>query len=207
MTSDFIHIFEPSSVPDNKMTILALHGTGGGERDLISVVKRIAPNAAILSPRGKVLENGMPRWFRRFSEGVFDVVDVVNRNKELAAFVQEASVEYKFDLQHLYAVGYSNGANMALALLIQRPELLGGAVLFRPNLVLDPPVTPNWVGKRILFSFGQSDPYRKEEESERLRQIGQSSHGIISTYWYRGGHELSDEDLAVAKLFLEKTIA
>src|ERR1700760_3071890 len=109
----FIHRFQPA---DSHRTLLLLHGTGGDENDLLQVGAAIDPDAALLSPRGKVLENGAPRFFRRLAEGVFDEEDVVRRAQELSAFVREASETYGIDRAKLVAVGYSNGANIAAAI-------------------------------------------------------------------------------------------
>lgn len=198
----YIHQFIPATDPENKRVMLAMHGTGGDEHDLVPLAKELSPGSAILSPRGQVDENGMNRWFKRFSEGIFDMKDLVPRAKEYAEFLKIAAEHYGFAPQDLIAVGYSNGANMALATLLLRPESMGGAVLFRPNLPFDPPTLPNWATKRVLVSFGQADRYRKEDESERLQQILRASHATVSTYWYRGGHELNEEDIVVARQFL-----
>src|ERR1044071_3733887 len=121
MTPDFIHEFVPGS---SSRTLLLLHGTGGNERDLILLGRELDANAALLSPRGKVLENGRPRFFRRLAEGVFDLEDLKYRANELADFVSDASKTYDFDLQHVIAVGYSNGANIAGSMLLIRPEIM-----------------------------------------------------------------------------------
>src|SRR5256885_2946604 len=125
---DFIHEFVPGSSP---RTLLLLHGTGGNERDLISLGRELDPNAALLSSRGKILENGMPRFFRRLAEGVFDLEDLRKRTHELADFVLSAADYYKIDIEHIVAVGYSNGANIAASMMLLRPEILSAAVLFR----------------------------------------------------------------------------
>src|SRR5438876_3634554 len=122
---DFIHEFIPG---DSPCTLLLLHGTGGNERDLIALGRELDAKAALLSPRGKVLENGMPRFFRRLAEGVFDLQDLEYRTNELADFVTAAAQHYEFATDQLVAVGYSNGANIAASMLLLRPELLRGAV-------------------------------------------------------------------------------
>src|SRR5918994_647130 len=114
--------------PNKKLTLVLLHGTGGNEEDLIFLGKEIEPNAAILSPRGKVLENGMPRFFRRLAEGVFDIEDLKSRTYELGDFIQKCSLNYKFDLRKTIAVGFSNGANIAASILLLRPDILQGAI-------------------------------------------------------------------------------
>lgn len=124
---DFVHHFVPASAGSARVLLL-LHGTGGDESDLIPLGREIDGTAALLSLRGKVLENGMPRFFRRLAEGVFDEEDVVRRAHELADFVVAAAGKYEFDLSRLTAVGYSNGANISAAMLLLRPEVLASAV-------------------------------------------------------------------------------
>jgi phospholipase/carboxylesterase len=140
MQPDFIHEFLPGS---SERTLLLLHGTGGNERDLIPLGRELGPNASLLSPRGKVLENGMPRFFRRLAEGVFDLEDLKRRTYELADFVIAAAERYNIERQNIAAVGYSNGANIAASMLILRPEILSGAILFRAMVPLLPDVEPD----------------------------------------------------------------
>lgn len=154
---DFIHHFVPG-VAGSERVLLLLHGTGGDESDLIPLGRDLDPTAALLSPRGKVLENGMPRFFRRFAEGVFDEKDVVRRAHELADFVLAAADKYSFELSRLTAVGYSNGANIAAAMMLLRPEVLPSAVLLRAMLPLSNPPVPDLAGKRVLLSAGETDP-------------------------------------------------
>src|SRR5215831_18306486 len=132
---DFIHQFVPGA---SSRTLLLLHGTGGNERDLIALGRDLDPNAALLSPRGKVFENGMPRFFRRLAEGVFDLEDLKHRTNELADFVAAAAQHYGLATDQLIAVGYSNGANIAASMLLLRPELVPTAVLFRAMVPLFP---------------------------------------------------------------------
>src|SRR6186997_2036988 len=136
---DFIHEFLAGS---SNRTLLLLHGTGGNERDLLPLGRELDPNAALLSPRGKILENGMPRFFRRLAEGVFDLEDLKFRTNELADFVTAAAQHYGFTLDNLVAVGYSNGANIAASMLLLRPEILHRAVLFRAMVPLIPDALP-----------------------------------------------------------------
>src|SRR3954465_11764357 len=127
---DFVHRFVPASKL-GRAPLLLLHGTGGDENDLIPLGRALSPGSALISPRGKVLENGMPRFFRRFAEGQFDQEDLAFRTEELAGFIQSASVQYGFDAKQLFAVGFSNGANIASSLILRHPELLAGAILIR----------------------------------------------------------------------------
>ena len=115
---DFIHEFVPGS---SSRTLLLLHGTGGNEGDLIPLGRELDPNASLLSPRGKILENGVPRFFRRLAEGVFDLEDLKYRTNELADFVMAAAQHYGFAADQLMSVGYSNGANIAASMLLLRP--------------------------------------------------------------------------------------
>ena len=141
----FIHLsLQISRKNNDSLTLLLLHGTGGEENDLIPIAKMLEiTNASILSPRGKVLENGMPRFFRRLAEGVFDIEDLKFSTNELADFVQKASKRYAFDLNRTMAIGYSNGANIAASILLLRPEILSDAILFRPMIPLIPDTLPN----------------------------------------------------------------
>src|ERR1041385_1808515 len=152
---DFIHEFVPGS---SSRALLLLHGTGGNERDLIPLGRELDPNAALLSPRGKVLENGMPRFFRRLAEGVFDLEDLKFRTNELGDFVTAAAKHYGFALHNLVAVGYSNGANIAASMLLLRPKIMNAAILFRAMVPLIPDRLPDLSSVRIWIGAGDQDP-------------------------------------------------
>lgn len=186
----FLHRFEPGRDP-GRAPLLLLHGTGGDESDLLPLGREIAPGAALISPRGKVLENGMPRFFRRLAEGVFDEADVVARAAELAGFIEEARRAY--DLPAPVALGFSNGANIAAAVLLLHPQALAGAVLLRPMTPLrEPPPAPDLAGKRVLLASGLMDPIAPPATVEglvrQLRQAGAqvrheqlpASHGLVA---------------------------
>jgi phospholipase/carboxylesterase len=210
----FNHIFinSPSNGSNNKeydnnrskkLTLVLLHGTGGNEEDLIFLGKEIEPNASILSPRGKVLENGMPRFFRRLSEGIFDIEDLKFRTHELADFIQKCSLHYKFDLNQTIAVGFSNGANIAASMLFLRPALLQGAILFRamvPFLPDDP--FPNLSSKKILLSAGLNDPIATRTEIENLYNLFQKTNANIILKWQHSSHNLIQDDLVIAQKWL-----
>jgi phospholipase/carboxylesterase len=207
----FIHRFIPSDRKEPKSrtsfaTILLLHGTGGNEEDLISLGHEIAPGAALLSPRGKVLENGLPRFFRRLSEGVFDIEDLKFRTNEVADFVEEASKVYGFDLQRLVAIGYSNGANIAASALLLRPDFLSYAILFRPMVPLIPEVLPNLGSKRILISAGLHDPIVPSQDTKNLLNLLKKAGAETSINWQNSGHELSLEEIKKAKDWLFSVI-
>src|SRR5881398_8668 len=152
---DFIHEFISGG---SSRTLLLLHGTGGNERDLIPLGRALDPNASLLGPRGKVLENGMPRFFRRLAEGVFDLQDLKYRTNELADFVTAAAQHYGFATDQLVAVGYSNGANIAASMVLLRPEALPSAILFRAMVPLYPQTQPNLSSVRVWIGAGTNDP-------------------------------------------------
>ena len=184
-------------------TFLLLHGTGGNEQDLIPLAYELDKSAAILSPRGKVLENGItPRFFRRLAEGVFDIDDLKFRTNELADFVIDSSKTYSLDLQHIIAVGYSNGANIAASTLLLRPEILSSAILFRAMVPLVPQTLPNLSDKRILMSSGLYDPIGSRQEAEMLFGLFQNAGAKVSLSWQESGHELTTDEIRNAKEWL-----
>ena len=184
---------------NKKLTLVLLHGTGGNEEDLIFLGKKIEPNASVLSPRGKVLENGMPRFFRRLSEGVFDLEDLRIRSHELADFIQKCSLHYKFDLENTIAIGFSNGANISVSMLFLRPEVLQGAILFRAMVPFIPDPLPNLSSKKILLSAGLEDPIVSRNETENLFRLFQKTNAIITLKWQPSSHNLIQEDILIAK--------
>jgi predicted esterase len=197
----FVHVFRPAQSAGSP-TLLLLHGTGGDENDMLPL-GGLAPGAALLSPRGKVLENGMPRFFRRLSEGVFDVEDLKIRAGELAAFVTAAAAHYKFDPSRVIAMGFSNGANIASATLLLHPGVLKGAILFRAMVPLDPDPVPTLDRARVLVSNGRMDPIVSPEETERLARILQRAGADVEVHWQPAGHQLMPSDFAVAKTWLQ----
>ncbi|MGI9010925.1 MAG: alpha/beta hydrolase [Nitrososphaeraceae archaeon] len=184
---------------NKKLTLVLLHGTGGNEEDLIFLGKKIEPNASILSPRGKVLENGLSRFFRRLSEGVFDLEDLRIRSHELADFIQKCSLHYKFDLENTIAIGFSNGANISVSMLFLRPEVLQGAILFRAMVPFIPDPLPNLSSKKVLLSAGLEDPIVSRNETENLYRVFQKTNAITTLKWQPSSHNLIQEDILVAK--------
>src|ERR1700677_2793899 len=167
-TLSFHHRFEPGSSSD-MAPLLLLHGTGGDENDLIPLGRAVAPGAALLSVRGKVLENGMPRFFRRLAEGVFDEADVRARAQDLADFIGRAGTQY--GIASTIALGYSNGANVAAAILLLRPQALAGAILLRATLPL-PETPPVDLGvKPVMIISGARDPMMSLEGAARLAAV------------------------------------
>lgn len=190
MKSDFTHIYLPgdASLP----VLLLLHGTGGDERDLVELGQAVSPGSAILSVRGKVLENGMPRFFRRLAEGVFDLEDLAFRTHELAEFIGEARQAYGLK-QPIYALGFSNGANIAASVMLSYPDALDGAILLRAMVPFEPQSLPDLSGKNILILSGLMDPIVPADNARRLgwlfREAGAAtehrlrpaSHGLVSS--------------------------
>lgn len=192
----FIHRFEPATEP-GRPPLLLLHGTGGNEDDLLSLGRMLSPGSAQLSPRGKVLEDGMPRFFRRLREGVFDEDDVHRRARELAGFVAEARSAY--GLPAPVAVGFSNGANIAAAVLQLRPQALAGAVLIRAMVPLQEPPAVDLAGKPVLMISGAFDPIVPAENADRLAALLKSAGADVEHHMLPVGHGLSQSDVALAR--------
>jgi len=199
---DFIHEFVPGS---SSRTLLLLHGTGGNERDLIPLGRELDPNAALLSPRGKVLENGMPRFFRRLAEGVFDLEDLKHRTNELSDFVAAAAQHYGFASDNVIAVGYSNGANIAASLLLLRPETLSAAILFRAMVPLIPETQPNLSSARVWIGAGDQDPIVPASETKRLAELLRRAGADVTIRFAKAGHGLTNDDLEAARIGLESS--
>ena len=196
---DFIHEFVPGS---SKRTLLLLHGTGGNEHDLIALGREIDPAAAILSPRGKVLENGMPRFFRRLAEGIFDEEDLKRRTHELADFVGAAARHYEFATDKIVAVGYSNGANIAASLLLLRPETLRAAILFRAMVPLVPEKLPDLSSARVWIGAGNQDPIIPTSETQRLVDLLRSARADVTIRFVNAGHGLTNNEIEIARDWL-----
>ena len=201
----FAHRFLPGEDASGA-TLLLLHGTGGNEEDLIPLGQELAPGAAILSPRGKVLEFGAPRFFRRLAEGVFDHEDLVFRTHELAEFVEAASEEYGFDNRKLVAAGYSNGANIAGSLILLHPGLLRAAVLLRAMVPFEPEVTPDLSGMPVFMASGRRDQMIPPDNSQRLADILGGAGADVDLRWRDTGHGLTYEEVAQAKEWLAGTL-
>jgi phospholipase/carboxylesterase len=196
----FIHRYSTATRP-GLPPLLLLHGTGGNEDDLLPLGDRLLPGAARLSPRGQVLERGMPRFFRRLAEGVFDLDDLRRRTDELADFVASARTEYGLAAPPV-AVGFSNGANIAAALLLLRPGTLGGAPLLRPMVPLVPDPLPALGGVPIQINAGLADPIVLPEQSEALAELLRRAGATVSLDWLKVGHTLSPADLELGTRFL-----
>ena len=196
----FVHRFEPATVPARR-PLLLLHGTGGDETDLLPLGRAVAPGAALLSPRGQVLENGMPRFFRRLSEGVFDEADLRARAADLAAFVTAARQRY--GLAAPVALGFSNGANIAAALLLLHPDILAGAVLLRAMVPLAEPPQADLAGKPVLILSGAMDPIVPEANATRLARQLDAAGARVEHQVLPAGHGLSQADVNLAANWMQ----
>lgn len=203
----FTHLFLPADPASAlaRVTVLALHGTGGDERDLVPLVGQVAPGAAVLSVRGPVLERGMPRFFRRLAEGVFDLEDLARRTEQLGDFVDAAARDYGVDRARVVAVGFSNGANVAASLLLRRPGALAGAALLRAMVPFEPdapgaPATPAALGARppVTIAAGRMDPLVPPGQPERLTELLAAAGCDARVEWVAAGHQLTPRDLEIA---------
>jgi phospholipase/carboxylesterase len=195
----FAHCFFPG---ESDVTLLLLHGTGGGEDDLVPLGRELAPRAAMLSPRGKVSEYGAARFFRRLAEGVFDHEDLVHRTHELADFVEAASQQYGFNPSKVVAAGYSNGANIAASLMLLHPGLLRAAVLFRAMVPFEPEESPDLSGMPVFLAAGRRDQMIPPQNAERLAEILTEAGADLDLRWRDTGHALTYEEVAEAKDWL-----
>jgi phospholipase/carboxylesterase len=195
----FVHRFEPAQ-DKTRPPLLLLHGTGGNESDLIPLGLQLSPGAALLSPRGRVSENGMPRFFKRRAEGVFDVEDLNARTDELAEFVAAARKTYS--LEQPIAVGFSNGANIAWSLLLNHPGVLRGAILMRGMLPFDPPPGAKLDGVPVLMLNGSNDPIVPADTRDRLATALEDAGADLRDETLPAGHQLTRQDLAIAAEWL-----
>jgi phospholipase/carboxylesterase len=197
--NSFVHRFVPTVENEGDgRTLLLLHGTGGNEDDLIPIGRALDPAAALLSPRGQVLENGMPRFFRRLAEGVFDEEDLVRRTHELADFIDAAVQNYQLARDKIVAVGYSNGANIAASLLLLRPDVFRAAILFRAMVPVVPEKMPDLSAVRVWVSRGNQDALIPVAENERLVRLLRSAQANVTLFRTNAGHELTNEDVTAA---------
>jgi phospholipase/carboxylesterase len=195
----FIHRFEPATKP-GRHPLLLLHGTGGDENDLVPLGARMAPGAALLSPRGNVRENGMPRFFRRLAEGVFDLDDLKARAHELGDFVARARAAYGLDTP--IAVGFSNGANIASALMLLRPDALAGAILMRGTVPFVSDDLPDLAGVPVLILSGTTDSMVPRDSRLVLAALLRRAGADVTGVDVEAGHGLTPQDLTLASRWL-----
>jgi predicted esterase len=197
---DFLHEFVPGN---SNRTLLLLHGTGGNERDLIPLGRELDPNAPLLSPRGKILEHGMPRFFRRLAEGVFDLEDLKTRTNELADFVTAAARHYKLAADNIVGVGYSNGANIAASMLLLRPEIMRAAILFRAMVPLIPERLPDLSSVPVWIGAGDQDPIISPSDTQRLVDLLRHAGADVTIRFFNAGHGLTSGEVETAGQWLK----
>jgi phospholipase/carboxylesterase len=202
----FEHVFSAGSDP-TAPTLLLLHGTGGSEHDLLPVIDHLDHRGAVLSPRGKVVETGMARWFRRHAEGVFDTDDLVNRAGELAGFVAAAARQHGFDPGNVIAFGFSNGANIAASVLLLHPTALRGAVLFSAMLPLRPEELPDLSHAAVYLGQGRLDAMAPAESAEELARLLDDAGAAVTLEWHDAGHQLGLAQLRAVEPWLTKLAA
>jgi phospholipase/carboxylesterase len=198
----FIHKFIAGT---SGQTVLALHGTGGTENDLVPLAQSLFPDANILAPRGNVMERGMARFFKRFAEGVFDVENLKSETQKLADFVLESSQKYDFDASQVWGMGFSNGANIAASLLLERPEILSGAVLLRAMIPFEPDALPDLTNKPIFIASGQYDPIVPVNDVVNLADILRDAGAKVKHQIVAGDHGLVSHEIESLKAWLGET--
>jgi len=197
-----IHVFRKGK-DRTKPTLVLFHGTGGNEQDLLPLAEMLSPDSSVLGIRGNVLENGMPRFFRRLAEGVFDEADLLFRTHEIKQFLDEAAEKYGFDANNLVAVGYSNGANIAGSLLFHYKDIFRAAVLLHPMVPLRNVELPSLEGVSIFIGAGTNDPLITSTETQELEGILQKAGAEVTTHWGNQGHRLSMAEAEAAKDWLQ----
>jgi predicted esterase len=206
----FIHRYVPpvaGAELASGVTLLLLHGTGGDEEDLVPLGRALLPGAGLLSPRGKVLERGMSRFFRRIAEGVFDQDDLARRTRELGDFIEAAVRVYGLSRDGIVAVGFSNGANIAASLLLRRPGLLRGAVLLSPMIPFEPDRLPDLAGTAVFLGAGRADPIAPPAQVERLGELLRQSGAAVTIHWETGGHTVAQGEVDAAQQWLLRWVA
>jgi phospholipase/carboxylesterase len=198
-----IHLFKQGE-NSNLPTLLLLHGTGGNEADLMTVGEMISPTSARLGVRGNINENGMPRFFRRLAEGIFDEEDLIFRTKELNEFLDESAEKIGFDRNNVVAVGYSNGANIAASLLFHFRNALRGAILFHAMVPLRTITPPDLSGTPIFMGAGINDPLIPAKETEELGQMLTAAGANVETFWGNHGHQLTHGELRASTDWFHK---
>jgi glyoxalase family protein len=204
----FVHRYLPPTTHAERaasITLLLLHGTGGDENDLIPLGRSLLPGAGMVSPRGKVMEGGAPRFFRLLAPGVFDMEDLARQTDALARFVDAAATTYRFDRERIIAVGFSNGANIAASLLLRRGAHLRGAVLLSPMLPFEPDQLPDLAGVSVFIGAGERDPMASRETVERLESVLREAGAEVTMHWTPGGHAITKEELAAAQEWMALT--
>ncbi|OMF37329.1 carboxylesterase [Paenibacillus sp. FSL H8-0548] len=198
------HLFKQGTDKEAPVLLL-LHGTGGTERDLLPLAELVSPASSVLSVRGNVLENGMPRYFRRLAEGLFDIEDLLFRTKELNDFLDSAASEYGFDRNNLVAIGYSNGANIAGSLLFHYQGTLRGAILHHPMVPIRGVTLPDLADVPCFIGAGSNDPLCTPQETEDLDRLLQGAGASVTVHWEQHGHQLTSSEVTAAAAWYKET--
>jgi phospholipase/carboxylesterase len=197
----FQHIYQAGKKAE---TLLLLHGTGADERDLLPLAQQMGWQGNLLSIRGRVLENGMPRFFKRLGFGVFDLEDLQLRTQELIDYLPVVSAHYKLDLHKIAALGYSNGANLLGSALVTQPGLFTKTVLLRPMIPFEPSKIQKSALGEVLLLNGQIDPTVPGGMPQRWQHILEQFYpGRVQLQLMPGGHSLTTADLQAAAAFLK----
>lgn len=197
------HIFKQGTNSEAPVLLL-LHGTGGTEQDLLPLAEIISPASSVLSVRGNVLENGMPRFFRRLSEGIFDEEDLIFRTDELNQFMDEAAIEYGFNRRNMVAVGYSNGANIAGSLLFHYKDALQGAILHHPMVPRRGIELPDLKALPVFIGAGSNDRMCPPHETEELAKLLMEAGASVLVHWEQFGHQLTSSEIAQAAAWFKQ---
>lgn len=200
---ELVHRFTPGEGTNASTTLLMLHGTGGDENDLVPLGESLLPGAAILSPRGAVSERGAARFFRRLSEGVFDLEDLAVRTQQLIRFVNGAVAKYELDASKIVAVGFSNGANIAASVMLTGTSLFAQAILFRAMVPFEPTHPAKLGGTPVLLNSGEWDPIATPEQARRLQSLLTAAGAVATIAFFNAGHELTRDDVVGAVNWLE----
>ncbi|WP_449444195.1 alpha/beta hydrolase [Ureibacillus acetophenoni] len=196
------HIFKEGT-DKNKPVLLLLHGTGGNENDLLPLAEIVDPTASVLSVRGNILENGMPRFFKRLAEGVFDIEDLIFRTNELNQFLDDAAKQYGFNRNNIVAIGYSNGANIAASLLFHYADALKGTILHHPMVPRRGIELPNLDSTNVFIAAGINDPLCTAQESEELKALLEGAGASVEIQWENRGHQLTMSEVQAAKAWYD----
>ncbi|GAB3551227.1 alpha/beta hydrolase [Arthrobacter tumbae] len=200
---DWPHLYREGD--SERPLLLMLHGTGSNEEDIAALAAQLDPTAAVLAPRGRVQENGMLRWFARRGEGVFDVDDVILRAGELAGFLADAREHYDIGTREIIAVGFSNGANIALATAMLHPEALNRVVAFSGMYPFGERTTEATLsGNRFLVLNGRSDPMAPLSSVTTLMSELQRQGADVEQVLREGGHGIDRSDLTAAVDWLDR---
>ncbi len=183
--------------------LITLHGTGGNAEEIANLGRAIDKDAAIISVNGEVLEQGMRRFFKRHGEGQYDIRDLNDRGVQLMDFLKEKSTEYEFDLEKAVLVGFSNGSNIAINMLLKERSPFKNALLFAPLYNVEVDENVDLSGANVFLSMGEMDPIVSKENSEHVISIFESRGANVEKFWVNS-HEVTGEGIQAAQVFLSK---